>query len=38
MKDGSIRKTYLIITTIWARENGAWTMAHLHESSRALTP
>ena len=35
-KDGTSRRTYLVMTSIWTRENGAWKMVHLHESSRPL--
>jgi len=38
LKDGSSRREYLIMTSIWARENGTWKMVHLHESSRAIAP
>lgn len=37
-KDGTSRRTYLVITSIWTRQNGVWKMAHLHESSRTLSP
>ena len=37
-KDGSTRRSYLILTSGWARKDGTWKLAHLHESSRALTP
>jgi ketosteroid isomerase-like protein len=37
-KDGTSRKTYLIMTSLWARQNGRWKMVHLHESSRPFTP
>jgi ketosteroid isomerase-like protein len=36
-KDGTSRKTYLVMTSLWTRQGGAWKMVHLHESSRALT-
>jgi ketosteroid isomerase-like protein len=37
-KDGSSRRTYLVMTSIWTRQDGVWKMVHLHESSRPLTP
>jgi ketosteroid isomerase-like protein len=37
-KDGTSRRTYLVITSVWTRQNAAWKMVHLHESSRALSP
>jgi ketosteroid isomerase-like protein len=37
-KDGSSRRSYVIMTSVWARQDGAWKMVHLHESSRALAP
>jgi ketosteroid isomerase-like protein len=38
LKDGTKRRSYLIITSVWARQAGAWKMVHLHESSRVLPP
>jgi len=38
MKDGTTRRIYLIMTSIWARRNGAWQMVHLHESSKPMVP
>jgi len=37
-KDGTTRRTYLVMTSLWTRQTGAWKMVHLHESSRALAP
>jgi ketosteroid isomerase-like protein len=37
-KDGTTRRTCLVMTSVWARQKGAWKMVHLHESSRVLTP
>ena len=37
-KDGTSRRTYLVITSVWTRQNSGWKMVHLHESSRALAP
>jgi ketosteroid isomerase-like protein len=37
-KDGTSRRTYLVITSVWTRQNAGWKMVHLHESSRALSP
>ncbi len=37
-KDGSSRRSYVIVTSVWARQDAAWKMVHLHESSRALAP
>ena len=38
-KVGSVSEEYFIIfTTIWHKEDGSWTMAHLHESWRAPDP
>ena len=37
-KGGTSRRTYLVISTVWRRQNGVWKMVHLHESSRALSP
>ena len=31
-KDGTSRKTYLVMTSLWARQSGGWKMVHLHES------
>jgi ketosteroid isomerase-like protein len=33
-KDGTSRRTFLVMTTVWARQSGGWKMVHLHESSR----
>ena len=38
LMDGSLRRTYLIMTSVWARQDGGWKMLHLHKSSRPLTP
>jgi len=32
-RDGETRKEHLAMTTIWARQGGAWKMVHLHESA-----
>ena len=37
-KDGTTRRTYLVITSVWTRRDGIWKMEHLHESSRPLPP
>lgn len=29
---------YLVMTTIWHRQERGWRMVHLHESSRSLAP
>jgi hypothetical protein len=33
MKTGETRTEHLSMTTIWARQGGAWKMVHLHESA-----
>jgi uncharacterized protein (TIGR02246 family) len=38
LKDGTSRRSYYILTTVWERTGGAWKMVHLHESSRAPAP
>lgn len=38
MKDGSTRRSRLIMTSIWARKDGVWKMVHLHESSPPPVP
>jgi ketosteroid isomerase-like protein len=38
LKDGTTRRSYFVMTTIWSRQGGSWKMEHLHESSRALAP
>jgi ketosteroid isomerase-like protein len=37
-KDGRAETQRLIMTTVWARENGEWKMVHLHESFARLAP
>ena len=37
-KDGTSRRSYLIMTSVWSRESGTWKMVHLHESSRVIAP
>ncbi len=32
-RDGETRTEHLAMTTIWARQNDAWKMVHLHESA-----
>ncbi len=32
LKTGETRSEHLVMTTIWARRAGRWTMLHLHES------
>jgi hypothetical protein len=33
MRSGETRTEHLSMTTIWARQDGAWKMVHLHESA-----
>ena len=33
-KDGTSRTTYLVMTTVWHRQDEGWEMVHLHESTR----
>ena len=37
-KDGRSETQRLIMTTVWARENGTWRMVHLHESFTRPAP
>ena len=33
-KDGTSRTPYLVMTTVWHRQDDGWKMVHLHESGR----
>ena len=33
-RDRESRTVYLVMTTIWHRQDDGWKMVHLHESSR----
>ena len=36
MKDGTSRRSYMVMTTVWDRTSGEWKMVHLHESYRPI--
>ena len=36
-RDGRVRVTHHVMTTIWQRQAGRWEMVHLHESSMPIT-